>query len=686
MYKITTLWFVASFFCVSWLIAGDYSKLTKTAQEPPNWKEIKTIEDVCTHYPDRIDYIFKNLDLENNELEDVATAYYNKDVILACQLLLEYYKTKYSERSGREKLPEISVKTSTLGDSIINDVFTFQNVAGKVPRNSSGHLAWAYTGPEDDIEWAWALNRHYPVSSLLSIYNETGNPVYLSYIDKFIKDWILESAPYPGVKSSTAMWRGLEVSFRVKVWSQVFYDLMRSSVISPATRLLMLSSLPDHAHYARNFHAQNNWLTMEISGLATFATSWPEFKKSAEYLEYSVSSMVESLKGQVYPDGAQTELSSHYHITALVNFILFKKICEKNKVELPLYFTDQIENMLNYLAYTMRPNGYGLLNNDSNLDYNRERILKAAEEYNREDWKYIASNTKEGVQPQSLPSVVFPWAGHVIYRNGFGSKAHWSFFDIGPWGSGHQHNDKLHISVSAFGKDFLVDAGRFAYRGEVAAKFRKYATGSKSHNIILIDGKEQMPGPLLAEKPLSENDYSINENESFVRGSFDKFDGLDGECEHTRTFYYKKDNFWIVVDQIRTDRPREIETLWHWHPDCNATILGNRTLAENEDGSFLIVPVSNNNWKVNLIKGQKNPEIQGWYSKEYNMYEPNYTSVYSTKIQESANLIWLLIPLENKNINVEAEILNETVNGVRLKMQNNENESIIIVPLKKYRI
>ena len=109
--------------------------------------------------------------------------------------------------------------------------------------------------------------------------------------------------------------------------------------------------------------------------------------------------------------------------------------------------------------------------------------------------------------------------------------------------------------------------------------------------------------------------------------------------------------------------------------------MGNRTLAENEDGSFLIVPVSNNNWKVNLIKGQKNPEIQGWYSKEYNMYEPNYTFVYSTKIQESANLIWLLIPLENKNINVEAEILNETVNGVRLKIQKNKTDSIANIPI-----
>lgn len=683
IYSVVILWLIYSLSGIFWLMAGNNTQLVKTKTSGLiNWKEIKTIEDVCTYYPDRVDYIFKNLDFENNELEDVATAYNKKNIVKACQLLLKYYNNKFSERAGKKILPGISVKTSTLGDSIINDIFTFQNVTGKVPRNSSEHLIWAYEGPEDDIEWAWALNRHYPVSTLLPIYFETGNPKYIIYIDQFIKDWILESTPYPGVKSSTAMWRGLEVSFRVKVWSQIFYDFMHSFAISPATRLLMLSSLPDHAHYARNFHAQNNWLTMEISGLATFATSWPEFKKSAEYLDYSVSAMTESLKGQIYPDGVQTELSSHYHITALVNFILFKNICDKSKVKLPEYFTEHIEKMLNYLAYTMRPNGYGILNNDSDLDFNRERILKAAEVYSREDWKYIASNGEIGSKPNSLLSVVFPWAGQAIFRSGYDENAHWSFFDIGPWGSGHQHNDKLHISVSAFGKDFLVDAGRFAYRGEVATKFRKYATGSKGHNVVLIDGKEQKPGPLLTEKPLLESDYSINENESFARGSFDKFDGLDGECTHTRTFYYKNDNFWIVVDNITTDRPRKIETLWHWHPDCSVFIQDNKILAENEAGSFLVVPVSKNNWEISLIKGQELPEIQGWYSKEYNIFEPNFTSVYSAEIQSSANLIWLLIPIENKkNHNVKAEIINETIDEVRLRVQENETISIVTMPL-----
>ena len=40
-------------------------------------------------------------------------------------------------------------------------------------------------------------------------------------------------------------------------------------------------------------------------------------------------------------------------------------------------------------------------------------------------------------------------------------------------------------------RDLLVDGGRFAYRGDLAEKFRAYATGSESHNVLLIDGAGQ---------------------------------------------------------------------------------------------------------------------------------------------------------------------------------------------------
>src|SRR5690606_31477637 len=105
-------------------------------------------------------------------------------------------------------------------------------------------------------------------------------------------------------------------------------------------------------------------------------------------------------------------------------------------------------------------------------------------------------------------------------RSGYDAQAHWSFFDMGPWGSGHQHNDKLHISISAYGRDLLVDAGRFAYTGEVAQKFGAYARGSESHNLVLIDGNGQSPGPTLASAPLNESHTRITPLFDYASNSF----------------------------------------------------------------------------------------------------------------------------------------------------------------------
>ena len=639
-----------------------------------NWQKINTVEDICKVYPDKIKYIFDNLNLDYKGLGKVKEAYSKNDLQGACELLLDYYKTSESAKRLKKDQPDVSQKTTSAADSIIDDIYTFQNVAGKVPRLDDGHLKWSHNGPEDDIEWAWALNRHYPVAFLLPHYFETGNPDYAEYIDSFTKDWIIESWPYPAVKSSTAMWRGLEVSFRVKTWAKVFYELMNTNYISEATKLLILSSLPDHAHYARFFHAQNNWLTMEISGLTTVATAWPEFKQAEEWLNYSIKVMAESMKDQVYADGAQTELTSSYHYVALLNFELFKNLCTDAGKKLPDFFNKTLEEMYNYLAFTIRPDGYGLLNNDADLIDNREKVLKAAEIYGRNDWKYIVSNGKEGITPKDGPSFIFPWAGHLISRSGYDTDAQWSFFDIGPWGSGHQHNDKMHVSVAAFGKDLLVDCGRFAYRGEVADKFRKYATGSASHNILLFDGKGQAPGPKVTEEPVSKKDYLITPDYDLGRASFAEFTGLEGTCKHTRTLFYSRGDLWVVVDQVTTDRPRKIEALWHWYPENKVQIENGNSYTANESGNLQIISAGKQHWEVKMVKGQEQPEIQGWYSKEYNIYEPNPTTIFSTQIESNSTFVWILYPSEKVEKVVRAAIISESSNVIKVKITNEKND------------
>lgn len=654
---------------------------SENVQGQKPWKEIHTASDLYESYPLLVESMFDKFNLDYSGLENVKSAYEKGNLAEACNHLLEYYKTNETSSHYRRTQPVKTSKTISSVDTILDNVFTIQNVKGKVPWVDDGHRNWYYKGPNNDSEWAWLSNRHQQLLTVYDAYFNTGHPKYSNYIDLFLRDFILKSQPYPGVKSSDAIWRGLEISFRAKAWTRLFYGLINNELINPATKLLLLSSLPEHAHYNRNFHSRGNWLTMELSALAEVSANFPEYKSSNVWLDYAYQKMTEEIKDQVYPDGVQKELSSHYHTVALKNFEQFKSIYELTGQKISDSFNQILEQMNSYLAKSMRPNGYGILNNDSDLVDNRDRILEAAKTFNRPDWEYIASNGKYGEIPEAGPSYVFPWAGQLISRSHYEDEAHWSFFDIGPWGSGHQHNDKLHISVSAYGKDFLVDSGRFAYSGDVAKRFKAFARGSFSHNIILIDDKEQDKGVNIARHPLSQESFKLTDSFDYATGSFDAFKNLEGQAKHQRAVMYVRGDFWVVVDHIQTDRPRAIEVLWHWHPEAKVIKDKNVVKTNDKNGNLAIIPLSDDGLKVEFKKGIEDPSLRGWYSPEYNKYMPNTESSYRTKIDTNSTFVWILQPFKKKGAPLlKSKIMSKNDDEINIEVTSKTNTYQIKIP------
>lgn len=644
------------------------------------WREIETAEDLYQNYPELIENMFEQFNLDYPGFEEIKTAVNKSEYVHACDLLLQYYRESKTMMHLRRIQPDKGDESIATADTILQNIFTVQEVKAQVQWLPDGHRDWYQLGPNMDKEWAWLSNRHEQLNDVVLAWFSTGNPKYLNYADEFLRDFIIKSQPYPAKKGGGLIWRGLEVSFRVKVWAEVFYGLINNETFSSATKLLILSSLPDHADYNRKYHAQGNWLTMELSGLGVVAANFPEYKLSDEWLNYAMVTMNESLMKQVYPDGVQTELTSHYHRVAWSNFEKLRVTVELSGGIVPDFYTNTLEKMVDYLAKSMRPNGFGPLNNDSDMMNNRDVVLKAAETYDREDWVYIATNGRSGVRPDDGPSFFYPWAGQLISRSSYDEQAQWSFFDVGPWGSGHEHCDKMHLSVSAFGKDFLVDGGRYAYSGDVAKKFRRYAVGSESHNTILIDHNGQSNAQPLATEALDKKTFKITDCFDFATGSYDRYKSAEGKVQHSRSLLYVRGEFWLVVDRITTDRPRHVETLWHWHPECEI-IQGEALIGSYKThGNLALLPVGDQKFDIDLIKGQEEPSIQGWYSPTYNVYTPNVTSSYSAEIQEDATFVWVLQPYNGVRPEMSCRILSETDEAVKVEVVTKSKTFLMTVP------
>ncbi len=460
--------------------------------------------------------------------------------------------------------------------------------------------------------------------------------------DASVRDWILNN-PYPGRENATLPWRGLEAYFRATHWARGFYALQGEPGFTPATRLLMLTSLPDHAHYLRNFHKPtSNWIVMEMNGLATVAACWPEFRESSQWMEYAAGQLTGQLAGQVYPDGAQHELTTSYHRVTVENFERFAATARFAGKELSPEFQRTIAGMWDYLAGTMQPDGHGLLNNDSDRDHTAPALRVKADVYNRPDWMYIATNGAAGTAPGGLPSRFYPWAGHMVMRNGWDANAHWAFFDIGPLGTGHYHYDKLHLSIAAGGRDLLVDGGRYTY---VGGEWRKYFTHSASHNVLLVDGRGQAPSPKLGSAPLDDRMVST-ERYDLAWGTFDSgYLDIGDDVRHTRVVAYVRGRYWIVVDQVDVASAHRIEALWHFHPGCAVTVAdGIAASTDAGQTNLAIVPSGADEWSVSTVSGQETPEIQGWWSREYNVKEPATVAIYERQVTQPMVWAWLMVP------------------------------------------
>ncbi|MFT6809603.1 MAG: hypothetical protein ACJA01_002841 [Saprospiraceae bacterium] len=147
---------------------------------------------------------------------------------------------------------------------------------------------------------------------------------------------------------------------------------------------------------------------MEMNGLALAGLPFPEFRNADTWAKYAQDVMKKEINRQVYLDGLQTELSSKTQWVALNRFETLAANFSKAGKEMSEAYYNKVEQMYDYLAYSLRPDGHQPLNNDSDRDDLKSRILKAAIKYDRPDWQWIATNGQRGTLPEGVPSITFP--------------------------------------------------------------------------------------------------------------------------------------------------------------------------------------------------------------------------------------------------------------------------------------
>eukprot|EP00730_Choanoeca_flexa_P020282 TRINITY_DN9915_c0_g1_i1.p1 TRINITY_DN9915_c0_g1~~TRINITY_DN9915_c0_g1_i1.p1 ORF type:complete len:695 (+),score=139.94 TRINITY_DN9915_c0_g1_i1:28-2085(+) len=632
----------------------------------------------------------------DEDMMAIAKQYSQGDWQGAATALVSYYANNNNGWWWRlSSKPKPSSSTAGgAADNAQHDSYTFYGVKATVPRNNDTGLDWSYRGPQADVEFMYALNRHAVFQSLAQGWAATGNAIYPSLYSSLVCDWV-NHVPVPSQPTSEGQWRTLEAGIRSHgSWTQSFYAFQLADNFTTAARLSMLLSAGWHGNFLHKYCDQGNanWRSMQYNGLATVSVAFPEFNNASEWYADSAQGVASDMLSNVYPDGLENEQTSSYHKVATDNFQDFYNVSVHGNKTVPPVIESTLEKMHAYLAFALDQQGYSAMNSDCDLQHNRDYVIESAAIFNRSDWLYVATNGRNGFAPAGPGSFMFPWSGQLIMRNGYAEGDQWGWMDVGPFSSsGHGHHDKLHLAVRAHGEQYLIDSGRFAYSGTVANEFREsYATHTRGHNTLMIDNANQVSTPAVAKSPLvSGRDYVIADNYDWTLANI-TFDGIDNAM-HTRALHYERGLAWVVVDKVDVDRRRNVTALWHAHPNTNVS-MGSDNCTDNvivngNNGSVTIVPLydTSSSWsqhQCQVVIGRMQPYPQGWYSPVYDSYGPSPALEYELGVDSSSVMAWVIVPQPASSLKAVTATLDDvTATQATVSLAVGDVKRTIQVPL-----
>ncbi|MEN6328051.1 MAG: alginate lyase family protein [Syntrophomonas sp.] len=245
-----------------------------------------------------------------------------------------------------------------------------------------------------DIKTPWELGRLQFLYPVMTAYELTKEKRYLDYVTSTIKDWMEKNLPKLGPGWACTM----DVGIRAANLCVIYNWLQQQDALDKNLALEIFRSLYSHADYITHnleydIRLTSNHYLSDIVGLLYIGAYFPEFKRSNEWVAYSMQELISEMKRQVHEEGTDFEASTCYHrlvtelflsATILVqrldterrrrikeyNYKKFKplvgpklKPLDKQEFDLddlqvfPAWYMDRLEKMLEFIMHITKADG-----------------------------------------------------------------------------------------------------------------------------------------------------------------------------------------------------------------------------------------------------------------------------------------------------------------------------------------
>jgi hypothetical protein len=516
------------------------------------------------------------------------------------------------------------------------------------------------TAKYGDVKYVWELNRHQFFVELGKAYFLSGELKYAEKIVQLLDSWLAQVPHKLGVNHTSV----LEHAMRVFSWLWGYYFTKDAPVWTSENRAKLVKALllqgdliEENLSY---FYSPYNHLIGEIAALAFLGTVYPVNDRLRYWRDYYWNEMEAQLPKQFHPDGFTVEQASYYHHFTWGFYLQVALLRQLNNLPVSSKTWSWLEKSLLFATHLTRPDGrlpmLGDIDSarsiyfyfpDDKWDLRGFQALGAAL-FSRGDMKQIAGGPSEELfwllGPNGLAdfdavssqipeeeSQFFKYSGYQIMRDGWGNQANYVLFDCGEIAHGvhrdgtpsaaHGHSDMLSFELCLNGKPLIVDPGFYTYFGELS--WHRYFRDAKGHNTITVNDC----GHAIHEGRIAWSSVSTvkvihqfcSEVSDFICAETDRFAGLNMPAKHRRYFWFEKNNFAFVFDEIVgvENKPVQIQSSLHFATP-HVALEENVLFADNRPVAIFALPPDT---ELRLNKHTETPDT-GWIAPGYGERRP----------------------------------------------------------------
>jgi Heparinase II/III-like protein/Concanavalin A-like lectin/glucanases superfamily/Heparinase II/III N-terminus/Bacterial Ig domain len=500
------------------------------------------------------------------------------------------------------------------------------------------YLQWPLTWEEDpyhEAYWEFYFYGLRPEATLLYEWETTGTAAYLEKLIAILRSYVAYDATRPVNtvtfdNDHTSAYRTMElINFYVKLKiAHVLPADLEAGLARSLEKLGAFLAEPEH------FEADYNHGFNEGAALLLLADNFPHMPGASGWRTLALERLQQMLSNAIDADGVEVENSPFYQVYVLGLVYQIAQWAKRYEPTLAAPYTEAATKMLRFTADVTEPNGYLPMLGATATTYmpsqdpNVYGPMAAADP----EFDFAFTRGAHGTPPPD-GTVLFGISGLFLMRSPLGPVSNlpnqtFVTFNSGTYRTSHSDLDAMGLTMYSNGAEVLPTSGLYTYTEEPGLE---YFHGTRSHNTVVVDGKDQEEGSAVA------GSYGSSEGSTWASG----VSGLYPGVTHHRTVVILRQGLVLVRDQLSSASSHEYSQTWHLAPNATPSANGeNVTALVSGKPQLQITQASPAGMTLQSFDGATNP-MQGWYSSGYGFKQPSWALQF-TRTGSSASFATLL--------------------------------------------